>query len=459
MPGEQRTQGARLLVIEDAAARRPLAALGDRHDRAAERLDVLLRRLHARKNVAQVDLHRLALVRRSEEFDPLQLAFEVLEERKQLLARSGVGLARHIEGQLSAGRELEPLIGDDHHRLREIERGEGRIHRQGHDVVRQRDLVVFQAIALAPEHQADTLARRDLRRSDLRRRGSIGHRLCLVVRARGCGEHIIQVADRGLDRIEHLHIVKDAVRAGRHHPGALGRPAFARVDEAQARQPEIRHCARRRADIVRKLRLDQDHARARPLHPGLGLVGPGTQHPAYLDAWPYSGPMTCVKELPNAARLGFRTLTGNAIGTPPRGADAPISETHDIPHEGRLAPMAKIKVANPVVEMDGDEMTRIIWQYIKDKLIHPYLDIQLLYYDLSVQKRDETNDQSTIDAANKTKEVGVAVKCATITPDEGRVKEFNLKEMWRSPHGTIRNILGGTIFREPLICKNIPRLG
>jgi len=120
--------------------------------------------------------------------------------------------------------------------------------------------------------------------------------------------------------------------------------------------------------------------------------------------------------------------------------------------------MPKIKVKNPVVEMDGDEMTRIIWQFIKDKLIHPYLDIDLLYYDLSVQKRDETDDQITIDAANKTREVGVAVKCATITPDEGRVKEFNLKKMWRSPNGTIRNILGGTIFREPIICKNVPRL-
>ncbi|MFV0295101.1 MAG: NADP-dependent isocitrate dehydrogenase, partial [Hyphomicrobiaceae bacterium] len=120
--------------------------------------------------------------------------------------------------------------------------------------------------------------------------------------------------------------------------------------------------------------------------------------------------------------------------------------------------MAKIKVANPVVEMDGDEMTRIIWQLIKDKLIHPYLDIELEYYDLSVQKRDETGDQITIDAANATKKHGVAVKCATITPDEARVKEFNLKEMWRSPNGTIRNILGGTIFREPIICKNVPRL-
>src|SRR3979490_1971623 len=120
--------------------------------------------------------------------------------------------------------------------------------------------------------------------------------------------------------------------------------------------------------------------------------------------------------------------------------------------------MAKIKVANPVVEMDGDEMTRIIWKFIKDKLIHPYLDLDLLYYDLSIAKRDETNDQITIDAAEMTKKVGVAVKCATITPDEGRVKEFNLKKMWRSPNGTIRNILGGCIFREPIICKNVPRL-
>jgi len=120
--------------------------------------------------------------------------------------------------------------------------------------------------------------------------------------------------------------------------------------------------------------------------------------------------------------------------------------------------MSKIKVDNPVVEMDGDEMTRIIWSFIKDKLIHPYLDIDLKYYDLSVQKRDETNDRITVDAAEATKKYGVAVKCATITPDEARVKEFGLKEMWKSPNGTIRNILGGTIFREPIICKNVPRL-
>ena len=120
--------------------------------------------------------------------------------------------------------------------------------------------------------------------------------------------------------------------------------------------------------------------------------------------------------------------------------------------------MAKIKVANPVVELDGDEMTRIIWQFIKDKLIHPYLDIDLKYYDLGMESRDATDDQITIDAAEAIKKYGVGVKCATITPDEARVEEFGLKKMWRSPNGTIRNILGGTIFREPIIMKNVPRL-
>ena len=120
--------------------------------------------------------------------------------------------------------------------------------------------------------------------------------------------------------------------------------------------------------------------------------------------------------------------------------------------------MAKIKVAKPVVELDGDEMTRIIWQFIKDKLIHPYLDLDLEYYDLGIEHRDATNDQVTIDAANAINKHGVGVKCATITPDEQRVEEFKLKKMWKSPNGTIRNILGGTIFREPIIMKNVPRL-
>mgnify|MGYP000092768500 FL=1 len=120
--------------------------------------------------------------------------------------------------------------------------------------------------------------------------------------------------------------------------------------------------------------------------------------------------------------------------------------------------MSKIKVKNPVVELDGDEMTRIIWDFIKKKLILPYLDIDLKYYDLSVQKRDETNDQITVDAANAIKKYGVGVKCATITPDDNRMSEFNLKKMWRSPNGTIRNILDGTVFRQPIICQNIPRI-
>jgi isocitrate dehydrogenase len=120
--------------------------------------------------------------------------------------------------------------------------------------------------------------------------------------------------------------------------------------------------------------------------------------------------------------------------------------------------MAKIKVTNPVVELDGDEMTRIIWQYIKDKLVTPFLDIDLMYFDLGMEYRDKTNDQVTVDAANAIKKVGVGVKCATITPDEARVAEFGLKEMWKSPNGTIRNILGGVVFREPIICKNVPRL-
>src|SRR5258707_15853034 len=120
--------------------------------------------------------------------------------------------------------------------------------------------------------------------------------------------------------------------------------------------------------------------------------------------------------------------------------------------------MKKIKVKTPVVELDGDEKTRIIWQFIKDKLILPYLDIDLKYYDLGVEHRDATGDQVTIDSAEAIKKYNVGVKCATITPDEARVKEFNLKKMWKSPNGTIRNILGGVIFREPIICRNVPRL-
>jgi isocitrate dehydrogenase len=134
-----------------------------------------------------------------------------------------------------------------------------------------------------------------------------------------------------------------------------------------------------------------------------------------------------------------------------------MERTSDIASRRALS-MTKIKVENPVVELDGDEMTRIIWDFIKQKLILPYLDIDLLYYDLGIEERDRTNDQITVDAAHAIKEHGVGVKCATITPDEQRVEEFGLKQMWRSPNGTIRNILGGVIFRQPIICRNVPRL-
>ena len=120
--------------------------------------------------------------------------------------------------------------------------------------------------------------------------------------------------------------------------------------------------------------------------------------------------------------------------------------------------MSKIKVKNPIVELDGDEMTRVIWDFIKNKLILPYLELDIKYYDLGIKSRDNTSDKITVDCAHALKKYGVGIKCATITPDEARVKEFNLKKMWRSPNGTIRNILGGTVFREPILCKNIPKL-
>jgi isocitrate dehydrogenase len=173
----------------------------------------------------------------------------------------------------------------------------------------------------------------------------------------------------------------------------------------------------------------------------------------------------------SAAIAGASSGSGPARnGAPPKATLSPYEKPRYRPAEPTAARrpvlpfpaqgeiMAKIKVANPVVELDGDEMTRIIWQYIKDKLIHPYLDVNLEYYDLGIEHRDATNDQVTVDAANAIKKHGVGVKCATITPDEARVKEFNLKEMWKSPNGTIRNILGGVIFREPIIMKNVPRL-
>jgi isocitrate dehydrogenase len=159
-----------------------------------------------------------------------------------------------------------------------------------------------------------------------------------------------------------------------------------------------------------------------------------------------------------------KALNWGKSPTFPPSLNRAIAPATRLPQAGRFSPeskvrsMAKIKVANPVVELDGDEMTRIIWHFIKEKLIHPYLDIDLKYYDLGIEHRDATNDKVTVEAAEAIKKYGVGVKCATITPDEARVEEFKLKDMWKSPNGTIRNILGGVIFREPIICKNVPRL-
>src|SRR2546421_7834642 len=161
--------------------------------------------------------------------------------------------------------------------------------------------------------------------------------------------------------------------------------------------------------------------------------------------------------LPGRCYSGARRSGNSAPAERTPGKPVPKFSRH-IGALQRFLYMAKIKVANPVVELDGDEMTRIIWHLIKDKLVHPYVDLPIRYYDLSIMNRDATADRVTIDAANAIKEIGVGVKCATITPDEARVKEFGLKQMWRSPNGTIRNILGGVIFREPIICRNVPRL-
>src|SRR5680860_648271 len=161
-----------------------------------------------------------------------------------------------------------------------------------------------------------------------------------------------------------------------------------------------------------------------------------------------------------AATLAKATAGGLSASTDRAGREAisylDVKESFSVPQEA--GHMAKIKVGNPVVELDGDEMTHIIWQFIKDRLIHPYLEIDLRYFDLGIESRDATDDQITVDAANAIKEHGVGVKCATITPDEARVEEFGLSEMYRSPNGTIRNILGGVIFREPIVISNVPRL-
>ena len=228
--------------------------------------------------------HGGALLRRAEKFHLLQFALEPGEERGQLLLGGGRRLSRHGERQRAAGCELEPFIGDDGDCLRQIERSESGIDRQGNDRVGEADLVVFQPVALAPEHHRDRLARGDARRGQPRSLIGAEHGLGLIMRARGRGENEMAVGDRGLDGVEQRGGVEDAVGArGHDHRLAVG-PGAARLDEAQPRQPEIPHGARRRADILAELRLDQHDHRAGGVRPVLGLVGSGAGHLALRSA-------------------------------------------------------------------------------------------------------------------------------------------------------------------------------
>ncbi len=276
--GEQGAQRGCLLAVEHAAARRPLAALGERDHDAVERLDVLLGRLHAREDVAQVDQHGRALVERAEIFDLVERALEIAEEGVDLLLGRRLRLLRHRKRKLAVGRELEPFVGRERHRLREIERGEGGVDRKGDDAVGERDLVVLQAIALAPEQDRDILARRDMRRQERRCLVGAEHGLGLVVGARGRRQHHGAVGDRVGDGLEQCDLIEDAVGPRRRAVGLDVRPAVARLHQPQPPQPEIGHAAGGRADVLPELRLDQDDDRAGGGNPVPGLVGSCAWH-------------------------------------------------------------------------------------------------------------------------------------------------------------------------------------
>ena len=251
---------------------------------AVQRLDVLMRRPHAGNDVAQIDLHGRALVRRAEELDPLQFAFERREEGEQLLLRRRRGFFRHGEGQLARRAQFEPFVGDDHHGLRQIERSEGRIDRQRENSVGKRDLVVLEPVALAAEHDGDGLAGIDAGRHRHGRFGRADDGLRLVVGARGRGEDERAVADRILEGLVERRAVENGVGADRHDARLGIGPGLPRRDEAQPRQAEIRHRARRRADILAELRLDQDDDRAGSFGPYLGSVGSCAGHGDLLAA-------------------------------------------------------------------------------------------------------------------------------------------------------------------------------
>ncbi len=279
--GEQRAQQLGLFAVEHAAARRPFAAFGDRHDDAVQRLNVLPGRLHAGENIAQVDLHGFALVGRPEKFDAFEFALERGKKRHELLLRRRRGFLRHGERQAAAGT-LEPFIADNHDGLRQVERGESRIDRQGDDAVGQRHFVVLETIALAAEHDGDGLAGADARRQLHRGVGRADDALGLVVGPRGGRQDEAAVGDRGLKAVKKLDCVEDAVGAGGHHARLVVRPRLPRLDQSELGQSEIGHGAGGRPDVLAKLRLDQDHHRTGRVDPALGLVGAGAWHEVLL---------------------------------------------------------------------------------------------------------------------------------------------------------------------------------
>ncbi len=259
MLGEQRAQPGCLFTVEHAALGGPFAALGNRHHDAVERVHVLLGRVHPQENVAQVNQHGLALLDWAQKFDLVELAHQIVEKRLHLMLRGGLGALGHRKRQRAFGRKLEPFVADQKHRLRQIERGKTGIDRKGDDPVRQRDLLVLQAVTLPAEQDADRGPLGDLA-CHLARGGLRGHhRLRLIVGAGGGGKQQRAIGDRLRDRLEQLRMIENMIRAGSGAAGVDVRPAVARIDDSKPGEAEIPHRARRHADVLAKLRLDQNH--------------------------------------------------------------------------------------------------------------------------------------------------------------------------------------------------------
>jgi len=275
---EQRPQGGRFFAVEHAAARRSLPAFAQRDNDAVQGLDVLLSRLHAREDVAQIDEHGRALLERAEIFDLIELAFEIGEECLHLFLAGSRRFFRHGEGKRAPAGELEPFISDDRDGLGEIERGEGRIDRKSDDPVRERHLLILEAVALAPEQHRDVLATGETGREQSGCRIGGDHRLGLVVGARRGRDDERAVGYRRIERFVELRVFQDAIGAGGGAPSLHVGPAVARLDQAQPAEAKISHHARGCTNIFAQLRLDQHDDRARHLYPVLGLVGSGAGH-------------------------------------------------------------------------------------------------------------------------------------------------------------------------------------